>query len=112
MDITAFSKSVTVAPRKVRIVADTIRRKKAQEALQILSLIKKRGAVSLGKTLKSAISNAINNANLKMESLIIKNIDVSDGPPLKRYHPSTRGRTHPYKKRTSHIRVTLEEVKV
>ena len=109
MDITAFSKSVTVAPRKVRLVADTMRKQKAEEALQKLYFIKNRGATVLSKTLKSAIANAVNNGNLKKENLIIKSIDIMDGTALKRYHPSTRGSVHPYKKRTSHIRITLED---
>lgn len=111
MQVIAKSKSVRISPRKVRLIADSIRNLSAQDALKALAVIKKRGAYSLEKTLKSAISNAVNNANSKKEILIIKNIDVSEGPALKRYKPSTRGRIHPYKKRSSHITITLTDDK-
>lgn len=109
MEIIAKSNSVRVSPRKVRLVADSIRKLRAMEALNALSLIKKRGASVLFKTLKSAVYNAKNNAKLKEEDLFIKAIEVTEGGALKRYHPSTRGRIHPYKRRSSHIKVILEE---
>ena len=108
MEIVAESHSVRISSRKVRLVADVIRHKSVAQALNALTLIKKRGAAPLYKTLKSAIANAINNAKLKEDSLVIKSIDIDAGPFLKRYHPSTRGRVHPYKKRSSHIRIVLE----
>jgi large subunit ribosomal protein L22 len=101
--------SVRVAPRKVRLVADAIRKLSLEKALISLDVIKNRGSVSLEKTLKSAVANAINNNNLKRESLIIKSIDVTEAPSYKRYHPSTRGRTHPYKRRGSNITITLTD---
>jgi len=108
MEVIAESHSVRISPRKVRLVADAIRNKSVAQALNALTLIKKRGAVPLYKTLKSAIANAINNAKVKQDSLVIKNIDVDQGPFIKRYRPSTRGRVHPYKKRSSHIKIVLE----
>lgn len=107
MEITAFTKAATVAPRKVRIVADSIRKLKLEEALRTLAFLEKRGSNVLEKTLRSAVANA-KNRNVSEETLVIKSIDVLEGPPFKRFHPSTRGRVHPYKKRTSHIRITLE----
>ena len=109
MEIIAKSKSVRVAPRKVRLVADSIRNLSAEDALKTLSVINKRGAYVLGKTLKSAIANAVNNANAKKEALFIKSINVTEGISFKRFHPSTRGRVHPYKKRGSNITIVLEE---
>jgi len=111
MQVQAVSRSVKISPRKVRIVADAIRSLSVSNALEALALIEKRGGSALEKTLKSAIANAVNNAKLSQEGLFIKEIDVTDGPALKRYHPSTRGRIHPYKKRSSHIRIVLEEKK-
>ncbi len=113
MEITAFSKSVQVAPRKVRIVADVIRKQNVETALTTLSFLRKRGSTVLLKTLESAVANAVNK-NLPKEGLVIKRIDISEGPAYKRFHPSTRGRIHPYKKKTSHIRIILsskEQVK-
>jgi len=110
MEITAFTKSTQVAPRKVRLVADVIRKQNIEDALASLVVLKKRGSGVLEKTLRSAIANAVSR-NVEKESLFIKSIDVSDGPAYKRYHPSTRGRIHPYKKRTSHIRIILSDGK-
>ena len=111
MEIIASTKSARVAPRKVRLVADSIRKLSLEEALKALSVLKNRGGVPLEKTLKSAIANALNNNKLTQEVLKIKSIDVLEAPSYKRYHPSTRGRTHPYKRRGSHITVTLETKK-
>jgi large subunit ribosomal protein L22 len=109
MEIIAKSKSVRVSPRKTRLVADTIRSLPIEDALRVLATLKKRGAFGLEKTLKSAVANAVKNNNLQMSDLMIKAIDVLEGPAFKRYHPSTRGRIHPYKKRTSNITVVLAE---
>jgi large subunit ribosomal protein L22 len=111
MEIIAFNKSVRVSPRKVRLVADAVRKMSLGNALNSLAVIRQRAAIALHKTLKSAVANAKNNAKLEEENLIIKTIDVSEGPALKRFRPSTRGRVHPYKKRTSNIRVVLADKK-
>ncbi len=108
MEVVARS-SVRVAPRKVRLVADAVKMLSLDEALVNLSVIKNRGAVSLQKTLKSAVANATNNNNLKRETLSIKSIDVLEAPAYKRYHPSTRGRIHPYKRRGSNIKIVLTD---
>lgn len=111
MEIIASTKSIRVAPRKVRLVADAIRNLSLEQALKSLSVIKNRGSVVLEKTLKSAIANAINNNNLKQESLTIKSIFVSEAPAYKRFHPSTRGRVHPYKRKGSHVKIVLTDNK-
>ncbi|MFH1832662.1 MAG: 50S ribosomal protein L22 [Candidatus Levyibacteriota bacterium] len=109
MEIKAESKSVKISPRKVSLLADMVRNMSIEQAINALSLANKRAATSLLKTLKSALANAINNAKLQKENLIIKSINVSGGPALKRFKPSTRGRVHPFKKRSSNIRIVLEE---
>lgn len=108
MEYVAFTKSSQVSPRKVRLVADLIRRKSIDEALSTLSFLKKRGASPLEKTIRSAIANAISR-NAARSALFIKNVEIMGGPAYKRYHFSTRGRTHPYKKRTSHVRIILSD---
>lgn len=111
MDVKAESRLVRVSPRKVRLVADSIRTLSAGKAVEKLSLSEKRGAVPLLKTLKSAMANAVNNAKLDSNGLFVKQVEVMEGPRLKRFHPSTRGRIHPYKRGSSHIRIVLEERK-
>ncbi len=105
-----MSKSVRMSPRKVRLIADAVKKHTISDAREILSQVQKRAASAILKTLESALANAKNNAKLDTAVLRIKSIEVSEGPALKRFHPSTRGRVHPYKKRTSHIKVILEEV--
>lgn len=109
MEVVAKTKSLKISPRKVRLVADLIRNQSVERALEILSLTRKRASLAIEKTLKSSLANALNNAKLQKDKLIINRIEVSEGPALKRYHPSTRGRTHPYKKRSSHITIVLKE---
>lgn len=111
MKVQAEAKSVRISPRKVRIVADVIRNQSLSNALNSLVVIKKRGAGAIEQVLRSALANA-KDRKLDEELLVIKSVDVVDGPAFKRYHPSTRGRVHPYKKRTSHIRIVLEEKEV
>lgn len=109
MNIVASSTAIKISPRKVRLVSDAIRAKSPTEALNTLSVVRKRAAWVLVKILKSALANAQNNSKAAVENLIIKEIQVTEGAALKRYHPSSRGRVHPYKKRTSHIKITLAE---
>ena len=109
MEYTAVAKSIRMGPRKVRLIADSIRKiDSIDKSLNILSLLKKRAANPIEKTLKSAVANAINRG-AKKEDLFIKSIEVMEGPALKRSRPSTRGRAHPYKKRSSHVRITLTD---
>lgn len=109
MQVIASTKEIRISPRKVRLVADQIRNLSIDEALDALSIIEKRGAYGLNKTLKAAVANATNNANLSRNDLVIKSIDINEGASIKRFHPSTRGRVHPYKKRSTTIKVTLED---
>jgi large subunit ribosomal protein L22 len=110
MDIIAKT-SVRVSTRKVRLVADAVRKLSIESALKNLAFVKNRGSVCLEKTLKSAIANAVNNNKLNQEDLEIKSIDVLEAPAYKRFHPSTRGRIHPYKRRGTNLTIILTEKK-
>lgn len=109
MEVKAVT-TVTISPRKVRLVADAIRKLSLAQALQLLALAPKRSARPLTKVIQSAIANAVNNNRLSQDTLRLKAVDVMEGPVMKRFHASTRGRIHPYKKQTSHIRVVLESI--
>ena len=109
MEIIARAQSIRISPRKVRLVADSIRNLPLSKALTVLNMTQKRGASVLNAVFKSAISNAVNNAKKTKGSLTIKGIEVWDGPAIKRFHASTRGRVHPYKKRSSHIKIILTD---
>lgn len=111
MEFIAQSKSVKISPRKVRLVVDLLRNLSVDKALEALLVTRKRASLVIEKTLKSALANAAHNAGVSQEALFIDRIEVSEGPALKRYHPSSRGRVHPYKKRSSHIKIILKEVR-
>ncbi len=108
MEIRSIAKSVRIGPRKIRLVADMIRRRSIDDAFIALQSTPKRAALPLEKALKSAIANAVNNEGLDVKSLMIDSINISEGSSLKRFMPSTRGRTHPYKRRSSNIRIILK----
>lgn len=109
MEVIAQTNAIRISTRKIRLIVDTVRHMEIEDALKALQMINKRGASVIEKTIRSAVANAVHNAKLDEKSLKIARIDVGEGQPLKRYHPSTRGRIHPYKKRSSHIRVVLTE---
>lgn len=109
MKIVSEIKQLNISPRKVRIVADEIRELPISEALVMLAFTRKRAARPLRKGIESAIANATNNANLSRDSLVFAAIEVNEGSSFKRFRPSTRGRVHPYKRRTSHVRIILED---
>ena len=113
MEIMAKLNYYRTAPRKVRLVVDLVRGKKIELAMNQLRFCSKKTASPLIKLLKSAISNAKNNFKIKdSENLYIKKITVDEGPTLKRHMPRARGVASPIKKRTSHITVVLEELRI
>lgn len=109
MEVRALAKSVRISPRKMRLIADAIRNLPVEEALRMLSVTQQRAAIPMVKTLNSAIANAVNNAKINRENLVISSIMVNEAQALKRFHPSTRGRIHGYKKRGSHVEIVLKE---
>lgn len=104
----ATAKGVKISTRKVRLVADAIRNQSVVDALKILTLTPKHGAYALEKVLKSAVANS----KMREDQLLISELTVNEGQFLKRFHASTRGRIHGYKKRTTHITVVLKEKEV
>ena len=109
MEYFATAKNIKVSPRKVRLVADSVRKLSIAQATTALIVSKKRGAVPLKKAIDSAVANAVNNKSAKKDDLKIKTINVTEGIAYKRYHFAGRGRTRPYQKKTSHINVVLED---
>ncbi len=96
------------APRKARLVATLVRGKKVSDALTELSFLGKRGALPFSKLILSALANA-RLQKLNEESLVIKEIRVDQGKTLYRRGSASRGRAPLLRKRTSHIKVLLEE---
>ena len=111
MEVIAEAKNIRISPRKVRLVAEELAGKKALEAVESLKFVPKKASLPLSKVIKSAMSNAKNNNKMDEKKLIIKEVVVNEGPKLKRFLPRSRGMVHPILKRSSHIRVVLEEAK-
>lgn len=104
-----------ISPRKVRPLADMIRGKFADEALDILKFQPHRGARLLEKVVKSALGNARDPENpenrgrmVEVDRLIVSEAIIDGGPMFKRIRPRARGMAYGIKKRMSHIKVTLE----
>lgn len=97
-----------ISARKVRLIADMIRGRDVQDALNILKFTPNRAAPMLSKVLTSAVANA-NEAEADVESLYVAEVRVDEGPTMKRWQPKDRGRAYSILKRTSHIQITVEE---
>jgi len=107
---TSVLKNLRITPRKVRLVADLVRGKTVQNAIDTLKLTNKRSAPVLSKMIKSAIANATNSATVDIDRLTVSEIYVDCGPVMKRFMPRAQGRATPIKKRTSHITLKLREI--
>ena len=107
MDTTAKLRGVRLSPQKGRLVADLIRGKTVENALNILQFSPKRGAVIIRKVLESAIANAEHNAGADIDELKITQICVEKGPVLKRFMPRAKGRGVRILKPTCHIFLTV-----
>ena len=97
-----------ISARKVRPLADLIRGKFADDALEILRYQPHRGARMLEKVLKSALANAEDRREQNIHHLMVADVRVDGGPMVKRMQPKSRGMASIIKKRMSHIRVALE----
>lgn len=103
-----------MSARKARLVADQIRGKGVQEALDLLSLSDKRAARPIAKLVRSALANAEEKnhrqkAGLDVDALVVKTITVDEGPSSWRIMPRAQGRAAWIQRRTSHIEVVLDE---
>ncbi|HRY36779.1 MAG TPA: 50S ribosomal protein L22 [Candidatus Magasanikbacteria bacterium] len=109
-EVIAKLRFLRMGPRKVRLITDLVKGRKALRARDILTLTNKRAALPILKLLNSAIANAKNNFKLDEETLFIKNITVDGGPMLKRWMPKAHGRATPIRQRTSHVTMILKTV--
>ena len=99
-----------MSPKKMREVAREIQGLAAPQAVELLTLIPRKSARLIAKTLKSAIANAENNNNLSSDTLIVASAVIETGPVLKRFKAGARGTAMPRRKKMSHIRIVLSEV--
>jgi large subunit ribosomal protein L22 len=109
MQVTSTYRYARISAFKAREVTREIQGRSASDALDLLTFSPKKAAVMVRKTLKSAIANAENNADLKVDTLLIKEAVVGEGPTFKRFRARARGSASPLRKRTSHIRIVLAD---
>ena len=109
--VRAINKNVRSSPRKISLICNFIKGKKADIALRDLEFTRKRIAKEVIKTVKSAISNAENNYQYDIDNLFIKEAYVGKSLVMKRYRPRAKGRASPIKKPFSRITVILQEKK-
>ncbi len=106
MEFKSEQKYTRISPTKVRPLTRLVKSMGVEKSLEVLPLIRKRGAVFLAKVVKSAVANAYQKG-FSVSDLEFKEIVVNEGPRLKRGRPVSRGMWHPYVRKTSHIRVVL-----
>lgn len=109
MEVSAKLTGAQISPQKVRLVADQIRGKGVEEALDILEFSNKRAAQIVKKVLNSAIANAEHNEGADVDELNVSTIFVDEGRTLKRLRPRAKGRADRILKRSCHITVKVSD---
>lgn len=109
MEIISTQKFILLSPRKIRPVVAMIKKMTPLRAVEILPYVSNKSAMPLAKTIKTAIANA-RVKGFSESDLTFKEIQIGEGPRLKRGNPVSRGQWHPIKKRMAHIRVVLQTI--
>lgn len=109
MQIKSIYRGARISAFKAREVTRAIQGLPVSAALDLLAFTSRKAAAMVAKTLKSAVANAENNANLRVEKLVVQEAVVGEGPTMKRSQPKARGSAGPIRKRTSHIRIILTD---
>lgn len=109
MEVKAVSKYMRISPQKVRELVDAVKGKPVETALNTLKFMPLKAAGMVEKTMRSAVANADQNANIDVDNLVVRTIIADQGPVLKRFRARARGRGTRILKRTSHITVILAE---
>lgn len=106
MEAKAVQKFIKMGPRKLRLVADSVRSLTPSRALEVLPFVTKRAASPIAKVIGTAMANA-RVKNMDETRLIFKTLEINEGPRLKRFRAVSRGRAHSYIRQMSHIKVVL-----
>jgi large subunit ribosomal protein L22 len=107
MEYKAIHRYADMSPRKIRPVADLIRGRAADEALELLKYLPNKSARLVEQVLKSALGNAEDRGALDLEDLIVTEARVDGGPIMKRIQPRARGTAYPIKRRCAHVHVSV-----
>jgi len=114
MEAVAKARYVRQSARKIRQIADIVRGKPVNQALNTLHFTPKKAATTVEKTLLSAVSNFMNTdegANVDPDTLVVSKIFVDEGPTAKRFQPRAMGRATTIRKRSSHLTVVVSDNK-
>ncbi len=111
MKSSVFIKYLRYSPKKLKELANAVVGLPALEAIDRLSILSNKGARLLISAINSSVSNHANNLKQEKKLLRIKTVEILKGPNFKRWQPVSRGMAHQIKKRTVHIKVTLDEAK-
>jgi large subunit ribosomal protein L22 len=109
MQVRSTYRYAKISPFKVREVTRAIQGLPVSAALDVVAFSPKKAAHLIAKTLKSAVANAENNANLRVEGLVVKEATVGEGPTMKRMMTRARGSGSRILKRSAHIRIVLTD---
>ncbi|CAN5442860.1 hypothetical protein BH20VER3_BH20VER3_10590 [soil metagenome] len=109
MQVSSTHRYAKISPFKAREVTRAIQGLPVSAALDLIAFSPKKAAGLISKTLKSAIANAENNANLRVDGLVVKEATVGEGPTMKRMMTRARGSGSTIRKRSSHIRIILTD---
>ena len=109
MQVTSTHRYARISAFKAREVTREIQGLPVSSALDIVAFSPKKAALLIAKTLKSAVANAENNNDLRVDKLVVKEATIGEGPTIKRFRPKARGSAGPILKRTSHIRIILSD---
>ncbi|OBT16712.1 50S ribosomal protein L22 [Vibrio sp. UCD-FRSSP16_10] len=109
MEALAKHNFARISPQKARLVADLIRGKNVDQALEILTFSNKKAAVLVKKVLESAIANAEHNEGADIDDLNVAKIFVDEGPIMKRIMPRAKGRADRILKRSCHITIVVAD---
>jgi large subunit ribosomal protein L22 len=109
MQVKASARYVRISPQKVRMLADAVKGKPVERALETLRFMPQKGAAIVEKVLRSAVANADQQPDVDIDDMIVSNLTADQGPMLKRFRARARGRGTRILKRTSHITVVLTE---
>ena len=106
MQVQTIQKYIHTSPRKLRLVADMVRKMEPENALEALRFTNKAAALELVKAIQTALANA---KQKNMEKASFEKIEINEGPRMKRFRAGARGRAKPYKRRMSHIKIVLTD---
>ncbi len=114
MEFRAEAKYIRVSPQKARLVLDTIKGRRVEDAMNILAFTKKGIAPDVAKVLRSAVENANflsteKGLDVDVDNLYVKHAIANDGPRMKRIRPAPMGRAYRYQRRMAHLQIVLGE---